>query len=76
MADNNEWTVETVRYNKVEQYNRIKMGKKSEQEQESLEEEICNSSWWLQFIMKSILNIHKINYILKSEKLLLLLLLN
>lgn len=28
MADNNEWTVETVHYNKVEQYNRIKMGKK------------------------------------------------
>lgn len=41
MADNYEWTAEPVHYNKAEKYNRIK--KNSEQEQESLEEEICNS---------------------------------
>lgn len=58
MADNNEWTAEPVHYNKAEKYNRIK--KNSEQEQESLEEEICNSwcyrSCNIKFLMASIYN--------------------
>lgn len=58
MADNYEWTAEPVHYKKAEKYNRIK--ENSEQEQESLEEEICNSwcnrSCNIKFLMASIYN--------------------